>query len=62
MKKLLLRPRPIKNVKFRAVDFRGNFDYLVGSNASIVTGEMGKIHRKDTEQKVILHLRMEFKG
>ncbi len=42
------RPRPTKNVKFRAVDFRGNFVYLVGSNVNIVTGEMGKIHRKGT--------------
>ena len=50
-----LRPHPTKNVKARAVYFRGNFVYLGGSNASIVTGEMDEIHRKDTGQRILLY-------
>ena len=50
----LFRPQPTKNVKARAVYFRGNFVYLGGSNASIVTGEMDEIHRKDTGQRILL--------
>ena len=39
----LFRPHPTKSVKARAMCFRGNFVYLGGSNASIVTGEMDEI-------------------
>ena len=49
------RPHPTKNVKARAVYFRGNFVYLGGSNAGIVTGDMDEIHRKDTGQRILLY-------
>ena len=47
IKYFAIRPQPIRNVNARAVYFRGNFVNLRGSNAGIVTEEIGKIHRKD---------------
>ncbi len=41
------RLRSTKNVHAGAAYFRVNFVYLAGSNAGIVTGEMGERHRKD---------------
>ena len=46
-----LSPQPTRNVNARVAYFRGNFANLRGSNASIVTGEIGKIHRKDAGQR-----------
>ena len=45
-----LRPHSTKNVKAGAADFRGNFTWRRGSDASIVTDPAWEIYRKDAGQ------------